>query len=215
MKASAPHVDQSASKIGVVRTAMIAFAIPLCFGFTTGVAFVAHAATPAKSAGAEAWHPSACPPPAVLGKGPSSVKVTGPCAFEHKGEAECEALGDDLMVIVERKAKKSAELILYVNVERYVGPGKYKAPNDIYVSLKDGPKIYRWWSNRFEVTVGPESKYVTLAEVHLEPEMVLVGCTGPQTNYQCDGRSDTETQHMQTSSTVSGTIYCKAADAKK
>src|SRR5688572_2071171 len=59
-----------------------------------------------------------------------------------------------------------------------------------FLSLKDGEKIYRWWSNSHEVTVGPESKFVTLHNVRLEPELVLVGCTGPQTNYQCDGRGD-------------------------
>jgi hypothetical protein len=104
--------------------------------------------------------------------------------------------------------------MLFVNVERFVGPGVYKPPNDVFVSLKDGTNIYRWWTNGFEVTVGPGSRYVTLRDVRLDPELLLVGCTGPQTNYQCDGRGD-EPRLMETVSTVTGTIYCKAGDVKK
>ena len=113
-----------------------------------------------------------------------------------------------------RKAKNAAEVMLYVNVERYVGPGHYKAPNDIFVSVKDGSTIYKWLSNTIQVTVGPGSKYVTLRDVRLDPELVLIGCTGPQNNYQCDGRGD-QPKHMETITIVSGTIYCKARAAKK
>ena len=52
-------------------------------------------------------------------------------------------------------------------------------------------------------------------EAHLEPELVLVGCTGPQTNYQCDGRSENEPKHMETITTVSGTIYCHPGQVKR
>lgn len=170
-------------------------------------------ATPSSPPVSAGWHPGACPPPAERGAGPSTIKVTGPCGFQHKGEADCDADGDDLLVSVVRPAKNSAELMLFVNVERYVGPGEYKAPNDIFVSLKDGSKIYRWLSSRFDVTVGPGSKYIKFNDVRLEPELVLVGCTGPQTNYQCDGRGD-EPEHMASVTTVSGTIYCKKARPK-
>jgi hypothetical protein len=154
------------------------------------------------------WHPPACPPPPDNESGRSSIKVTGPCGFESKAEAECEVLADDMQIILTRKAKNNAELMLYVNVERYVGPGTYKAPNDIFVSVLDGTKIYRWWSNQFVATVNAESKSVTLKDVKLEPELLLVGCTGPQDNYQCDGRGD-EPKHMETMTSVSGTIVCK------
>jgi hypothetical protein len=123
-------------------------------------------------------------------------------------------LADDFTITVTRKAKDGAEVVLFLNVERYVGPGQYKPPNDIFVGLKVGTKMYRWWSNAFDVTVGPESKSVTLHNVYLQPELVLVGCEGPQTNYQCDGRGD-EPEHMKTFAYVSGTIYCKAGVAKK
>ena len=191
-----------------------AMAVAVCLAVTAGAMHTAHAAEPTKRAAAKTWRPSECPPPPEKGLGPSTIKATGPCAFEHKGEADCEAAGDDFLVTAVRATRNKAELLLFVNVERYVGPGKYKAPNDVYVSLKDGSKIYRWWTNRAEVTVGPDSKFVTLHDVQLEPEMMLVGCTGPQTNYQCDGRSE-QSGIMETHATVTGNIYCKAGGAKK
>jgi hypothetical protein len=102
------------------------------------------------------------------GAGPSKVKVSGPCGFDHTGEADCEADGDDFYVMVTRKTKSGAEVMLFVNVERFVGPGRYKAPNDIFVSLMDGNKIYRWWSNQSEVVVGAGSRYVTFTKTQLE-----------------------------------------------
>jgi len=195
-------------------TAYGAWAIPVCLAAALAVMQSAHAAAPALPSAAGSWRPTACPPPDERGSGPSSIKVTGPCAFQHKGEAHCEKDGDDFYVTVWRKARNSAEVMLFINVERFVGPGTYKPPNDIWVSLKDGSTIYRWSSNDYEVTVGPGSKYVTFKDARLEPELVLIGCTGPQTNYQCDGRGD-EPRHMASSSTVSGRIYCKADGEKK
>jgi len=201
--------------MGVWRIRWTAIAISVWLAVAADMLSPVYAASPAPRPAAGNWRPPGCPPPATPGNGPSSLKVTGPCAFEHKGEAECEAEFDDLLITVVRKAKNAAELMLYINVERYVGAGNYKAPNDMFVSLKDGAKIYRWYSNDFEVTVGPQSKYVTVRDVRLEPELVLVGCTGPQTNYQCDGRSENEPKHMETITTVSGTIYCRPGQVKR
>jgi hypothetical protein len=191
----------------------MAMAIPVCLAMAAGAMQSASAAAPAPPKAAEKWRPSACPPLPEQGSGPSSIKVTGPCAFEHKGEAECEWTGDDLLATVLRKARNGAEVMFHVNVERYVGPGKYKAPNDVLVSLKDGSKIYRWSTNEFELTVGPESRYVVLRDVRLDPELVLIGCTGPQWNFQCDGRGD-EPEHMKTLSIATGTIYCRPGSVK-
>ena len=192
----------------------MAVAIPVCLAMAAGAMQSASAAAPASPKAAGKWRPSACPPMPEQGKGPSTLKVTGPCAFEHKGEAECEWTGDDLLATVTRKTKNGAEVMFFVNVERYVGPGKYKAPNDVLVSLKEGSKIYRWSTNEFELTVGPDSRYVTLHDVRLDPELVLVGCTGPQSNFQCDGRGD-EPQLMKSVSLATGTIYCKAGSVKR
>ena len=56
--------------------------------------------------------------------------------------------------------------------------------------------------------------FVRFKNVRLEPEPVLIGCTGPQDNYQCDGRGE-EDEMMATLSMASGTIYCKAGSSKK
>jgi hypothetical protein len=195
-------------------TRRMAAAMAVCLAVAAGALHSARAAGPPRPAPAAGWHPAACPPPAERGGGPSSLKVTGPCAFEHKGAAACEPVGDDFYVTIVRKAKNAAELMFFVNVERYVGPGNYKAPNDVLVSVKDGSKIYRWWTNQYEVTVGPGSKYVTLKDVRLDPELVLVGCTGSQLNFQCDGRGD-EPGQMESAPIATGTIYCKPGGAKK
>ena len=181
-------------------------------GALTYVARPVLAAAPARSAGA--WHPAACPPPPDGGKGPSKMKITGPCAVDITGEALCEAEFDDMTAIVTRKAKNGAELMLFINVERYAGAGTYKAPNDIFVGLKDKTTMYRWASNDFEATIGPGSRFVTLNNVKLEPELPLIKCTGPQTNYQCDDRGN-DPGHMASITTVSGTLYCKGGGPKK
>ena len=196
---------------GVRRAGRAAMAIPVCIAVAVGAMQSAYAAPPPPPAAGK-WRPAACPPLGGPGSGPSTLKVKGPCAFEHRGEADCEYTGDDFFVTVVRKARNGAELVFHVNVERYVGPGKYKAPNDVLVSLKDGSKIYRWWTNEFGVTVGPGSRYVSLHEVRLEPELVLIGCTGPQLNFQCDGRG-AESKNMETISIATGAIYCKAGGA--
>jgi len=198
----------------VRRTTPAILALTVCLVAALGAMHSADAATPDAPKAAGKWVPPGCPPLAEQGTGPSKIKVTGPCAFEHKGKADCDAEGDDMYLTVARKGRNGSEVMLFVNVERYVGPGEYKAPNDVWVSLKTGDKIYRWWSNKLAVTVGPDSKYVTVNNALLDPELMLIGCTGPQTNYQCDGRSIDETQHMQTATTVTGTIYCKF-DKKK
>jgi hypothetical protein len=191
------------------RTATV---IAVCLALSAGATESGHAA--AQAAAKKPWRPAACPPVAERGTGPSSIKVTGPCAFEHKGEAECDAEYDDFLVKVFRPAKNSAQMMLLINVERYVGPRTYKGHNDMIVSLKDGSKIYRWSTAEYEVTVGPGSKSVTVKNVRLEPEPVLVGCTGPQDNFQCDGRGDDD-ELLSSLSTVSGTLYCKAGGAKR
>lgn len=55
-------------------------------------AMPAHGADPGAG---KTWTPAACPPPPEATRGPSSLKITGPCAFEHRGIAECEIANDD------------------------------------------------------------------------------------------------------------------------
>ena len=182
---------------------------------STGVA-VAGPSVKASSAAndAKTWHPPGCPPPASGPKGQSRIKVAGPCAADWTVEADCENEIDDLTFTSRRKTKDGAEMVVYINVERYAGAGHYKAPNDMYVSVMHKNTIYRWSGNDFQATIGPGSKYVTVDDVKLEPELLLVGCTGLQTNYQCDGRGD-DPGLRASMTTVSGTLYCKPAAPKK
>lgn len=199
-----------------VRPTQLAIAalIAMLAPFPTLLASPAVAATPARPAAAKQWAPEGCPPASAAGSGRSTIKVSGPCGFEYKGEAECNTELDDMQMMVKRPAKKGGELLLYVNIERYVGAGRYKPPNDLYVSLKRGNRIWRWSTNDYSVVVGPGSSYVVLDNVLLEPELLLEGCTGPQWNYQCDGRGN-DAQHMASTTTVTGTLYCKAGGPKK
>ena len=190
------------------RARIAALAISACIAAAFATIESAQSQTAAAPAADGKKPPTGCPPLPETGTGPSSIKVTGPCAFEHKGEADCEAPGDDFLVTVTRKGRNGTEVMFYINVERYVGPGKYRAPNDIWVSLKEGSNIYRWYARDFVATVGPDSRSVTVKDVRLAPELLLVGCTGPQTNFQCDGRGD-DPKHMETLTTVTGTIMCK------
>ena len=192
----------------------LAAGIALSAAFAALVASPAIAAAPARPPAAKQWAPEGCPPAPAPGRGRSTIKVTGPCGFQYKGEAECNTELDDMQMMVKRPAKNGGELLLYVNIERYVGAGRYKPPNDLYVSLMSGRKIYRWSSNDYSVVVAPGSAYVVFDNVVLEPELPLEGCTGPQWNYQCDGRGHNPL-HMATTATVTGTLYCKAGGPKK
>ena len=168
----------------------------------------------ANVAAANTWHPPGCPVLAGGPKGQTKMKVGGPCEADWMTDAECENEIDDLTFISRRKVKDGAEMVVYINVERYAGAGVYKPPNDFYVSVMKDKSIWRWSSHDFEATIGPGSKYVQVKDVKLEPELLLVGCTGPQTNYQCDGRGD-DPKHMASLTTLSGILFCKAAPKKK
>ena len=172
------------------------------------------AAKPAGDAATKAWHPPGCPAGAGGPKGQTKMKIGGPCEADWTTDADCENEIDDLTFTARRKVKDGAEMIVYINVERYAGAGRYKPPNDVYVSVMKDKTIWRWSSNDFEATIGPGSKYVEVTNVRLEPELLLVGCSGPQTNYQCDGRGD-DPKHMAAITTLSGTLYCKGGKSKQ
>ena len=82
--------------------------------------------SPAQSAASEP-RPNGCPPPPEDSSGPSTLTVSGPCAFEHKGIANCEWHADDFYLSMTRKAAQGATLTVYINVEGYDGPGQYKS----------------------------------------------------------------------------------------
>jgi hypothetical protein len=153
------------------------------------------------------WRPTSCPVVPETGGGPGSLKVTGPCPFEHKGLAECEIHTDDYDADVHRKGRDGGPVLLHISVEHNIVPGSYK-DNEITFSIQDKSKIYRWASKTVELTVGAGLETIDIHDARLEPEPVLVNCTGPLNNYQCDGRGDEE-EVLKTFPVVSGTLHCK------
>lgn len=191
----------------------ITFMLLAC-GLAAGLEFKpAHAADAAKPGADSAWRPSSCPPPAETTKGPSSLKVTGPCEFEHRGMAECEIEHDDYNANFSRNAKDGNDVYVFISVEHHITPGRYK-DNEVKLSVREKSNIYRWQTEKAEVTVGPGLKFITVHDAQLEPEPMLVGCSGPLGNYNCSGRGENESM-LKSTVTVSGTIYCKPAGTKK
>ena len=159
------------------------------------------------------WRTEACPPPPEGSPGPSSLSVTGPCAFQHRGAVTCEALADDFYISMSRKALRGATLMVYINVENYKGPGSY-TDAQIFVGVQDKTSIYRWSSDTLAITVGPDEEFAVLPTTRLDAEPVLIGCTGPMTNFQCGGRGDAA-GFESTTEVVSGTLRCEGGGKKK
>jgi hypothetical protein len=133
--------------------------------------------------------------------------VAGPCAFEHTGSFACEALGDDFYVSATRKAARGALLTIYINVERYQGPGDYKT-GEMYVGVQDKTAIHRWSSYTVDVTVGPEESFVVLRRARLEAEPLFVDCFGSVTDLHCTRRETSEAFNA-TVAFASGTLQCE------
>jgi hypothetical protein len=151
------------------------------------------------------WRQPGCPPPPEASPGPSDFTAAGPCAFKHRGVVACEALGDDFLVTLTRKAG-GATLTVYINVEHYHGPGDYRDAQ-IYLGLQDKFNIYRWSSDKLNITVGSGQQSVTFPATSLEAEPLFTNCTGPITNFQCQGRQF-EADFLKTREVVSGTLRC-------
>ena len=117
-----------------------------------------------------------CPPPAEDSTGPSHLIANGPCGFEHRGAASCESLPDDFIVALTRKALHGSTLVIFLNVERYHGPGAYDGAQ-MFETVQSGTGIHRWSSDSVHATVGPGEAFVTFPETRLEEEPMLMGCT--------------------------------------
>jgi len=159
------------------------------------------------------WRPEGCPPPPEDSSGPSSLSVTGPCAFQHRARVNCEARADDFYVSLSRKAARGATLMVYINVEKYHGPGSYDGA-EMFVGVQDKTSIYRWSGDRLTITVGPGEEFVVLPTTRLDAEPILIDCTGPMTNFQCGGRGDAEAL-LSTTEVVSGTLWCEGGAKEK
>ena len=86
------------------------------------------------------WRPKACPPPPEASPGPSTLSVTGPCTFQHRGTMSCESVVDDFFISTSRKAARGETLMVYINVENYKGPGSCKNAQ-MFVSVQDKTSI--------------------------------------------------------------------------
>src|SRR5262249_46236343 len=137
-----------------------------------------------------------------------------PCAFEQRAAVSCEALADDFIVVATRPAKNGATIMIYINVEKYTGPGEYTEAQ-MFVGVQDKQNIWRWSSDNVNITVGKDEAFSELPPTKLEAEPMLVHCTGPMNNYQCEGRGD-EPAFEKTIVTISGRLQCEAnSDAAK
>ena len=116
------------------------------------------------------WRPALCPPsPEPPSPAMSHLFFGGACAFEHNGPAHCEVLQDDLYVTLSRAANEGAVVTLYVNVERYQGPGPYEAA-EVQLTVQDRGSLFRWSSAGARVTVEPGEASVSFDRLPLSPE---------------------------------------------
>jgi hypothetical protein len=148
-----------------------------------------------------------CPPLAENGAAGSNFTVDGPCAFRQRGAVSCEALADDFIIVATRKARNGGTVMIYVNVEQYAGPGSYKQAQ-MFVGVQDKVNIWRWSSDAVDITVGAKEAFAEVPATRLEAEPVLINCTGPMTNYQCEGRDD-QPAFERTVETASGRLQCE------
>ena len=208
--------------VGEARTAPAAAppppaAAPSADGPAAPAAQIQPAAAPPPQSGASRgtlppadgkWHPQGCPPPPETSPGPGTFTATGPCAFQHHAIVTCEAAIDDFILTMARPAANGALLMVYINVEKYTGPGTYDQAQ-MFVGVQDKTSIYRWSSDEVSITVGADQKFAQLPPTKLESEPMLVDCTGPMLNYQCAGRTDSSPIDH-TEEVVSGTLMCGA-----
>ena len=183
---------------------------PVDPGGGTAAPTTASAAPPAgaKPADPAAFRLAACPPPPEGGPEVSSFTLAGPCAFEQRAAVSCEALFDDFIMIGTRKAKNGATVMIYINVEKYTGPGDYTEAQ-MFVGVQDKVNIWRWSNDNVNITVGKDEQFAELPSAKLEAEPVLVNCTGPMNNYQCEGRGD-EPAFDSSIEVVRGRLQCEA-----
>ena len=154
-----------------------------------------------------------CPPPPEESRGPSTLRVTGPCKFDHSGTFGCEARGDDFYLSMKRKAARGAMLVVYVNVEGYRGPGDYQRAQ-MYVSVHDKTSIHRWSNEAVALTVGPDAAFAVLLPTRLEAEPMFVDCSGPVTDLQCMRRRDSQVFNG-TIELASGELRCEFGRKKE
>lgn len=138
------------------------------------------------------WRSELCPPPAETSKGEGTFTATGACSFEQTAPVNCLPLGDDFFVELSRPSAHGAMLRIFLNVERYKGPGKYDG-NSLLVSVRVGDQVFPWNGSEMTMTVDEGEHFV-----HVEPAVLPPGFmrnSGPIS--------------------VSGTLSCKAISDRR
>lgn len=152
-----------------------------------------------------------CPPPDDS-PGPGNFFAQGPCEFRQISQVHCQSSTDDFIVAIPRKANNGASLVMYLNVERYHGPGTYDGAQ-LFIALQGDTTLYRWSNDAVHATVGPGEAFVTLPSTRLEQEPMRMQCSrliGPATNYQyqCAASSVSNLESGNSAEVVRGKLQC-------
>lgn len=151
-----------------------------------------------------------CPPRPESSGGTSTAAIEGPCAFQHRAPVTCESMRDDFIAAFTRPAKNGGTLVVYINVERYHGPGTYDA-TQVFVAAQGGQSVFRWSTDTARAVVAPDEKYVLLPETRLELEPVHTGCTTlitPDTNHQFQCADNQPQPAAYAAEIISGKLVC-------
>ena len=153
-------------------------------------------------------------------RGPSEFVAQGPCAFQFRAKANCQAMADDFYVALTRTAQNGAAVVVYLNVEQYKGPGTYNWAQ-MLVALYSQTTIYRWSNNNVHADVAPGEASVTLSRIALVGEPLMVGCTsapgssataedptGSLPKVNCAGRSGPVVVNGGTEEFIEGSLEC-------
>jgi hypothetical protein len=113
------------------------------------------------------WRPELCPPPPEPAGGRGTLIGKGTCNFEQHGDGDCESLDDDFILQTSRPSANGAKFSIYLNVEKYRGPGNYDEAQ-MLVSVQDAKGLFRWRSDAVVATVSKGETFVKLEPVRLE-----------------------------------------------
>jgi hypothetical protein len=114
------------------------------------------------------WRPELCPPPPEASQGRGAFVATGACAFEQTGQVNCIALGDDFFVDLSRPSAMGATLRMFINVERYKGPGRYEG-SQMLVSVRTDDEVFPWNGGELTMTVSEGEQLVSVEPATLYP----------------------------------------------
>lgn len=116
------------------------------------------------------WRPALCVPEPESAPRYSDLTFSGACTFHHIGPLTCHASQDDFYLTTQRTLSGGLPLTLYINVERYRGPGTYTNAAEVHMIIQDGQGLFRWSNFHGTITVAPGETAATLAPVDLTPE---------------------------------------------